>query len=71
MKQSKFPTPWRVHTGKLRPQFATRIVEILDRDGNVVLPWNGFDAMSLTYPKQRELATRIVQAVNAQESTHD
>ena len=57
--------PWTVHVGKLRPQFPTPIVEIYDANDDVVLPWSSFDATGLSGAKQKALARRIVNAVNA------
>lgn len=58
----KNPTPWRVWTGKLRPQFPTYIIEIVDANDQTVLPWKTFDGMKKT--AANNLAKKIVNAVN-------
>ena len=70
---SNQPCPWGVHTGKLRPQFPARIVEVIDANGATVLPWGSFDATGLRHRQQKELAERIVIAVNMRElrNTHE
>ena len=60
----KHPAPWSVYRGKLRPSFPKPIIEIIDRNGDVVLPWPAFDATGQTVPMQRKLAKQIVDAVN-------
>lgn len=41
------PGPWRKYSGKLRPQFRTRIHEITDVRGEVVVKWPGFDGLDI------------------------
>jgi hypothetical protein len=68
MRQStRFKRPWYVYSDKLRPSFR-RIVEIVDDNGDVVLPWPGFDATCLPHKSQLRLAQMIVDAVNAKEA---
>lgn len=66
MQSRRFKKPWYVYADKLRPQFAARIVKVADANGDVVLPWVGFDATGLSHKAQIKLAQRIVDAVNAE-----
>ena len=65
MQSTRFKKPWYVYADQLRPNFKARIVEIADDNGDVVMPWVGFDATGLTHKAQIALAQRIVDAVNA------
>lgn len=58
------PIPWRVYEGKLRPQYSTRIIEIVDADGEPVIPWRGFDASDRSFAERRRIAHLIVTLVN-------
>jgi len=54
---------WGVYSGKLRPQFPTRIVEIgTVISGTVVIPWPGFDGDTL--PNRVAVAQHIVKLHN-------
>lgn len=64
-QSARFKKPWYVYDGILRPQFPTKIVEIADDNGDVVLPYTGFDATGLSHTAQLKLAQRICDAVNA------
>ena len=61
---TKFPTPWRVYSGILRPQFPAKIVEIHAADGATVLPWSAFDAADLNHRERLALARLLVESVN-------
>jgi hypothetical protein len=61
---TKFPAPWRVYTGKLRPQFPTPIVEIIAADGATVFPWSSFDPTGLSHRERIALAKLLVESVN-------
>ena len=61
---SKFPLPWSYFSGALRPSFPTRIHEIHDANGNVVIPWGGFAAIDATEKQRAALAKLIVRSVN-------
>jgi len=60
---TKFPIPWSVRTGKLRPQFPVRIVEIMAADGAIIVPWSSFDAMDLNHREQIAMANLIVNSI--------
>jgi hypothetical protein len=64
MQSKTFKKPWYVYHDQLCSQFKSRIVEIADANGDVVLPWPGFDATGLSHNAQIKLAQRIVDAVN-------
>ena len=64
MKKKTYPRPWNVYVGKLRPKPLDKsIVEVIDRDGNWVLPWQAFDHLDSLAAKKR-LAKIIVAGVN-------
>lgn len=60
----KIHAPWRVYRGVLRPTYPTKIVEIHDARGDVILPWGAFDHIA-SQSKRFALAKFIVEAVNA------
>jgi hypothetical protein len=62
---TKFPAPWKVYTGKLRPQFPTPIVEIHAADGATVFPWSSFDPTDLSHRERIALADLLVRSVNS------
>jgi hypothetical protein len=57
------PTPWFLLDQKLRPQFATRILEIQGPDRLAVVQWGGFDGLDRNQAKAN--AEFIVRCVNA------
>lgn len=58
----KHPKPWRAWSGPLRPGMSGTIVEVIDADGETVIPWSGFDHLKKT--PAIALARRIAQGVN-------
>jgi hypothetical protein len=61
---TKSPKPWRVYSGKLRPQFPVKVIEIHDADGNEVIKWPGFDGLNMSHTRKLAIARLIVKAVN-------
>jgi hypothetical protein len=61
--------PWHVLNMVLRPKpFDTHIIEIHDADGEIVIPWGGFDQMRGSHTAKLKLARRICRAVNLQQA---
>ena len=61
----EFPGPWKVVSGPLRPPpYNVKVIEIRAADGEVVIPWGGFDQMKVSDAKKMKLARLIVRAVN-------
>lgn len=58
------PLPWTVYSGKLRPQFPTRIIEIQGEAGETIVAWPGFDGLDMSHRKRMKNAEFIVRAVN-------
>ncbi len=65
MIKNEYRAPWKVVEGVLRPQFPTRIIEILASDGSVPFEWKCFDNDGRSYAQRLRLAKRVVKAVNA------
>lgn len=64
MVDDDYRLPWKVWSGHLRPNpFNKTIVEVLDADNNVILPWGAFDHLDSIAAKKR-LARVIVEGVN-------
>lgn len=62
---NRWPKPWRVYNGRLRPApFDVRVIEIRDAGGKVVIPWSGFDQLDGSHTAKLRLARQIVKAVN-------
>lgn len=57
--------PWKLYSGKLRPQFPTSIREVQDASGAAVVKWNGFDDSDRPAQEHDANAAFIVTAVNA------
>ena len=62
----KTKLPWGVYVKKFHFGFKSRIVEIVDSEGQTVMHWSGFDATGLSHAKQKALAKFIISAVNRQ-----
>jgi hypothetical protein len=54
------PGPWRHYHGKLRPQFPNLIHEIVDKNGEAIVKWGGFDGVDL--PKKQIAANARLMA---------
>lgn len=62
---TKSPRPWRVFRGAFRGGFNTKLIEIHDATGAVIIPWRGFDNDGrMSYTRRLTLARAIVKAVN-------
>jgi hypothetical protein len=44
-QQTATAGPWKHYSAKLRPQFPTKIHEIHDAKGAVIVKWSGFDGV--------------------------
>lgn len=67
---SKPVFPLRVYSGKLRPQFPTKIIEVLDANGRIVIKWTGLEADEFSHTELLATMKKIVRAANKQESEH-
>lgn len=44
MSAKPTPGPWHAFRGRLRPEFPSKIVHIMDSNGKAIVAWGGFDA---------------------------